>query len=678
MPVAPSAASPPAPGPNKPAPPSVASATLSGPLSTPTPQDPFGIVGSEVAGTFLVETAIAHGGFAVVYRAQHLRFSAPVALKCLKIPANLSPAERADFLDRFQKEGEVMFRLSSSIPEIVRPLQFDSFKLPDGRLVPFIALEWLEGITLKEVIVQRLEDGQAPLSLVQAVTFLTPVARALARAHRMPSPEGPLCILHCDLKPDNVFVTELGGAENLRIFDFGISKVRHAATRQVGGSTTDSQTNMFTPAYAAPEQWSPDRFGQTGPWTDVFSLALTVTEMVTQKAAIDGAPTAMLTQCVNDKLRPTPRRLGLAIPDRIEAIFLRALAVDPRTRYQSIPKFWGELEEALGLPAVVGETARRSQSFVGLRVDSQHDLSLGAEASRPAAAQAQASFAGELDLPLQSPALSPAPALAAAPAQDGALAFDLPGVVGAGAPVALSSPPIVSAPEPIAHAGPIASFDLADDAMQSPQSMRGAIYAGPPIAPPGHHASQGGFVDVPPSGGIVDVPSSVGLPAGGMSGASIPATSVPTPGSSGAALPVQAVSPPSAPPGGLPGTPVASGTDVSAASLATKDRLQAVASKAGQVASVAAVSAASAAKHLATRALEVDQRHRIELDQPSTWIKPMMGPIVAMVAALVISIGAVFVNKASGSNVSVVWISLPLMLAAIGFAVYRWMKITKE
>lgn len=96
--------------------------------------------------------------------------------------------------------------------------------------------------------------------------------------------------------------------------------------------------------------------------------------------------------------------------------------------------------------------------------------------------------------------------------------------------------------------------------------------------------------------------------------------------------------------------------------------------KATQVASTAAASA----KAIAVKALEVDERHRIQLDQPATWIKPMLGPIIAMIAALLISVIAVVVNKMSGSNVSVVWISLPLMVASIGFAVFRWMKITKE
>jgi serine/threonine protein kinase len=662
-----------------------------GPVSAPTPTDPFGIVGTDVAGVFRVESVVAHGGFAVVYRANHLRFSAPVALKCLKIPAQLTATDRTEFLERFQKEGEVMFRLSSSISEIVRPLQFDSFKLPDGRLVPFIALEWLEGITLKDVIVQRLDEGNPPLSLAEAVTFLTPVARALARAHSLPSPNGPLCILHCDLKPDNIFVTELGGAESVRIFDFGIAKVRNAATRHAGGATSEGHATMFTPAYAAPEQWNPERFGQTGPWTDVFSLALTLAEVATQRPAIDGPPTAMLAQCLNDKVRPTPRRLGATTSDRVDQAFLRALAVDPRNRLQSIPRFWGELEQALGLPPVLGESARRTPSLVGVRLDPSElprgsgpgtEAPLGLpsapppqSSSSPIAAQPRSSaglaFAGELDLPGAAPA-APTPPASAPPASgppaSGPPASGPPasGPPASGQPAAFAQEAASPAPQPAPPglSAPSTSidgalpFDLADDpARPEPTPALPLVGGGEPaLGPAALRASQ------------------AGIPAARASQAGMPAVQLP--GGFAAARTSQAGMPAVRPSGA--GFPAVSPQDelgeVAPPSVGNRERLQAAAVKATQVASTAAASA----KAIAVKALEVDERHRIQLDQPATWIKPMLGPIIAMIAALLISVIAVVVNKMSGSNVSVVWISLPLMVASIGFAVFRWMKITKE
>ncbi|NUP11714.1 MAG: serine/threonine protein kinase [Polyangiaceae bacterium] len=343
-------------------------------------RDLFGIVGTTQAEVFKIEEVVAHGGFSVIYRAKHLRFAAPAALKCLKIPPTLTGAEREEFLLKFKKEGELLFRLSSQCPEVVRPLALDAFRLGDGQVVPFIALEWLQGATLKETIVERILASKKPLSLKRAVQLLTPVARALARAHNFPSSEGRLAILHCDLKPDNIFVAKQDGGEVLKIFDFGIAKVRIAATREAGGATLTTGRNMFTPAYAAPEQWAPDRFGQTGPWTDLFALAITLAEVITQRPALEGSSAAMLTQCLDTARRPTPRTLGLTIDDEIEAIFLRALAVDPRERTRSVEEFWSELEEAVGLQRSL--TGRRSDPFLAVPVSFEEEE---AEASVSAA-----------------------------------------------------------------------------------------------------------------------------------------------------------------------------------------------------------------------------------------------------------------------------------------------------
>ncbi|NUO53681.1 MAG: hypothetical protein HOV80_32945, partial [Polyangiaceae bacterium] len=190
-----------------------AAASAAGPPSSvgSTLRDPFGIVGTTQAEVFQVERVVAHGGFGVIYKANHSRFRASVALKCLKIPAALSPEQRNEFFERFRAEGEVMFRLSGTIPEVVRPIHVDALRLDDGRFVPFIALEWLEGETLKDVIVKRITQGKRPMSLPRAVIVLTQVARALSRAHHFPGADGALAILHCDLKPDNLFVAKADG-----------------------------------------------------------------------------------------------------------------------------------------------------------------------------------------------------------------------------------------------------------------------------------------------------------------------------------------------------------------------------------------------------------------------------------------------------------------------------------
>lgn len=244
-------------------------------------EDVFGIVGTTQAGAYQVEGVVAEGGFAVVYRAYHSAFRAQVALKCLKVPESLGAQHYQEFLERFREEGELLFRLSSSTPAVVRPLHVGILE-GVSRFVPFIALEWLEGQTLDALIEARNQRFEPPLTLKEAVRLLTPVARALERAHHFPGAGGEVCILHRDMKPENVFVVELHGQRSAKILDFGIGKVKSVATQMVGHQSTQGDGIVaFTPAFGAPEQWLPKRFGQTGPWTDVWGLALTLLNAVT-------------------------------------------------------------------------------------------------------------------------------------------------------------------------------------------------------------------------------------------------------------------------------------------------------------------------------------------------------------------------------------------------------------
>jgi serine/threonine-protein kinase len=306
--------------------------------------DVFGIVGTTLAAAFHVEAVVAEGGFAVVYRAYHAGFRAPVALKCLKIPQHLGPAEQARFEEQFQAEAELLFKLSASIPTVVRPLHVEAIIAPDGSFMPFLALEWLEGETLDAVSQRRKRSGKAPFSLEELIGVLTPVARALERAHRFIGPEGPISIVHRDMKPENIFVANIGGESVVKILDFGIGKAKSVASQVAGrASQNDAGIGSFTPAYGAPEQWAPRRYGQSGPWTDVWGLALSMVELMAGRPIIDGDQAAMMGTALDPERRPTPRTEGLTISEGLETVFLQALAVDPRNRYATAGEFWDAL-----------------------------------------------------------------------------------------------------------------------------------------------------------------------------------------------------------------------------------------------------------------------------------------------------------------------------------------------
>jgi len=313
--------------------------------------DPFGIAGTVQARVFRVQGAVAEGGFGVVYRAFHDVFRSDVALKCLKVPDTLTPAQRPAFLERFRSEAELLFRLSAALPEVVRPLQFGV--LEAKQFVPFLALEWLEGETLDRFVSNRTDQGKPPLSLTAALELLTPIARVLSRAHHFNDKGEQMAIIHSDIKPENVFLATVHGERVVKILDFGIARVKAETNAIAGRATSQDSVAAFSPAYAAPEQWHPASFGGTGPWTDVYGLALTLTEVLIGKAPITGDLTSLMGAALAPDWRPTPRTKGAKISDAAEKAFERALAVDPRVRTQSVEAFWTQLDLSIGRSASI-------------------------------------------------------------------------------------------------------------------------------------------------------------------------------------------------------------------------------------------------------------------------------------------------------------------------------------
>ena len=309
--------------------------------------DPFGWVGQTIDGKFRVEAVVGEGGFGVVYRAQHLGLGEPVAVKCLKIPLSLPPADRERFHQSFLEEGRILRRLSRSTAAVVQALDVGAAVAPNGAWTPYLVLEWLRGESLEDHLAKRREQGRAKMSLADAVELLEPAAMAIAAAHD----EG---IAHRDIQPANFFTTDVDGLPTMKVLDFGIAKVisdNASITRAF--EQTGQAPSMFTPFYGAPEQFN-RRFGATGPWTDVFALALVLVEMVSGRSALEGDDATQLYIAATDiSMRPTPRFRGVPTSNAVEAVFQRALAVEPKGRYTSARAFWKELQEAL--PEAVDE-----------------------------------------------------------------------------------------------------------------------------------------------------------------------------------------------------------------------------------------------------------------------------------------------------------------------------------
>ncbi|MEP7051232.1 MAG: protein kinase, partial [Pseudomonadota bacterium] len=306
-------------------------------------EDPFDWVGATLDGKYQVDAVVGRGGFGVVYRAHHLGFNEKVAVKCLRIPQTLNGAARDQFEHDFLAEGRLLHQLSRSTAGIVQALDVGAVVSPNKTWTPFIVLEWLDGQGLDANFAERERAGLGGLSLPAAVELLDSAARALALAHE----QG---IAHRDIKPANLFLAEVGGRKTLKVLDFGIAKVvSESESFSKAFEETGASLQAFTARYGSPEQFS-RRYGATGPWSDVFSLALVLVEAVVGHSALQGADAAQLFIAAADtQRRPTLRTLGVDPGDAVEAVLSRALAVDPKQRYANAGLFWDALLAALAL-----------------------------------------------------------------------------------------------------------------------------------------------------------------------------------------------------------------------------------------------------------------------------------------------------------------------------------------
>ena len=304
-------------------------------------EDPFDWVGATLDGKYQVDAVVGRGGFGVVYRAHHLGFNEKVAVKCLRIPRTLSGAARDEFERNFLAEGRLLHQLSRSTAGIVQALDVGALVSPNKTWTPFIVLEWLDGQSLADHFAERVRSGSGGRTPKAAIELLDAAARALALAHE----QG---IAHRDIKPANLFLAEVAGRKTLKVLDFGIAKVvTESESFTKAFEETGASLQAFTARYGSPEQFS-RRYGATGPWSDVFSLALVLVEAIVGHSALEGVDAAQLFIAAADTTRrPTPRAHGVELGDALERVFSTALAVDPKERYPNAGAFWDALLAAL-------------------------------------------------------------------------------------------------------------------------------------------------------------------------------------------------------------------------------------------------------------------------------------------------------------------------------------------
>ncbi|WP_437765415.1 bifunctional serine/threonine-protein kinase/formylglycine-generating enzyme family protein [Sorangium sp. So ce281] len=310
----------------------------------PDRSDPLNIAGSLIADKYRIEHAVGEGGFSVVYRAEHVIWKQPVAVKCFTLLGGAPAEQREQLLQAFIQEGKLMTELSSRSAAIVQARDIGTFNAPDGQWLPYMVLEWLDGRPLDRVLFDEMSEGAPARDLRATMALLESAAIALDLVHSR-------SIAHRDIKPANLFVIgqPRDASTFVKVLDFGIAKVMadHAAAATALAHTGKDIT-AFTPSYGAPEQFSRTH-GATGPWTDVFAMALIMIEVMLGGApALQGDDYLQLAVASRDpSRRPTPRTLGLTVSDEVEAVFAKALAVAPADRFPTMGRFWSALHRAV-------------------------------------------------------------------------------------------------------------------------------------------------------------------------------------------------------------------------------------------------------------------------------------------------------------------------------------------
>ncbi len=307
-------------------------------------------LGKVVDGRYRVLEVIGRGGMGVVYRVEHLRMGKIAAMKVLHHDLAHDP----EIVQRFEREAAAVSRLHH--PHTVQVFDFGNAQ---GAL--YLIMEYVRGLDLAHIV-----NRDGPIPWPRCGPLLAQICGALQEAHE-------LGIVHRDLKPENVLITRTTrGRDYAKVLDFGLAKLdqRGAPTRE-----TERNAIVGTPYFMAPEQI---RGEEVDARTDIYSFGALMFELLTGQHLYSGSTAVgVLTKHLTaEPDAPSMRAPKLAIPPAVDQLCRKALARDPRARWQTAAELGEAIEEVYTetVHDVTGAGSRPgSRSLAGGRLVLEHD-----------------------------------------------------------------------------------------------------------------------------------------------------------------------------------------------------------------------------------------------------------------------------------------------------------------
>lgn len=275
-------------------------------------------IGSVISGRYIIGKSLGSGGFGITYIAWDSMTKKAVAIKEY-FPSESVVRDRDSNYLRVTDENHIR-RFESGKRKAIEESRClaaldniesvaDVYDCIEENNTAYIIMEYLEGITLKELLNER-----EVLSFPEALKIITPVMDSLSRVHKTG-------LIHRDISPDNIFICNDG---KIKILDFGSARYSMSENEK-------TYTIVLKHGFAPVEQYS--AHSSQGPWTDVYAVAATLYKMITGKRPMDSL------ERVNNDTLPSPRQLGVQLPPYADEAIMRALWVNEKGRTRTMLSF---------------------------------------------------------------------------------------------------------------------------------------------------------------------------------------------------------------------------------------------------------------------------------------------------------------------------------------------------